>query len=41
MFFFFFLGGGGRERQKFMKFCSLLQEAGRRGCCVCVWGGGG
>ena len=33
-------GGGGGEAQRFMKFCSLLKEAGRRGC-VCVGGGGG
>ena len=38
-------GGGGVKSQRFMKFCSLLKEAGRRGCvgegvCVCVGGGG-
>ena len=32
-------GGGGMKLQRFMKFCSLLKEAGRRGVCVC--GGGG
>ena len=34
-------GGGGVKSQRFMKFCSLLKEAGRRGVCVCVGGGGG
>ena len=25
-------GGGGMKSQRFMKFCSLLKEADRRGC---------